>query len=345
MTNTVPLPFLQIPFQKEPRQPQSGSLKQREKVYVFATLAGTIITAVSQQVALSTIPLLGLILMQKANRDRLVLSQQKQQQTTVVMEESIGTLLSQIEQLKTEIEQRGSSQGYLTKTHLVPIITKLRQLQREDKAFKLRELGNINQAVESLQQQLNALTDQTQQLEHQLTFIQPAQPQPVAQVSQKQNRVAIFIDGANLYHSASQLGHEIDYAELLTLLNQKATSSQAFFYTGIDSSNQQQQRFLFRLKHLGYQIITKEVIKRADGSWKANLDVELALDMMALVDSYDIAILVSGDGDFAEVIERVQNLGKRVEVVSYRATTSQKLLALAQSYRDLASVTLPQKAA
>ena len=77
------------------------------------------------------------------------------------------------------------------------------------------------------------------------------------------------------------------------------------------------------------------MIKPADGSCKANLDVELALDLVELANTYDTAIWVSGDGDFIPAVEQIQRLGKRVEVVGYRATTSQKLIQLADDYFDL----------
>lgn len=89
------------------------------------------------------------------------------------------------------------------------------------------------------------------------------------------------------------------------------------------------------MQSLGYQIISKEIIKRADGSCKANLDVEFALHLVELSNTYDTAILASGDGDFAPAIERIQRLGKRVKVAGYRATTSQKLIELADDYLDL----------
>ncbi|EDX70831.1 conserved hypothetical protein [Coleofasciculus chthonoplastes PCC 7420] len=69
------------------------------------------------------------------------------------------------------------------------------------------------------------------------------------------------------------------------------------------------------------------------------LDVELALDLVELADTYDTAILVSGDGDFVPAIERIQQLSRRVEVVSYRATTSQKLMQLADNYLNLETQT------
>lgn len=65
----------------------------------------------------------------------------------------------------------------------------------------------------------------------------------------------------------------------------------------------------------------------------------MALDLVELANTYDTAILASGDGDFAPAIQRIQHFGKRVEVVSYRATTRQKIMELADDYFDLENLT------
>jgi uncharacterized LabA/DUF88 family protein len=342
-------PVMSLP-PRQLQQPPKISLKTKETLYILGVLAGTAFTAISQQAAFTSIPLLGLLLMQRTNQHRLTLAQQQQQQQiTTVVQQSLSSLSTQIQQLETQINQTETSpKNYLTKTHLTPIIAKLHQLQHENKVFKLKELGDLTQQINTLQQQLDNLTHQTENLQisqqkleqhfqqRSLQINPSRQPKHTPNQPQKTNRVAIFIDSANIYHSACQLGLEPpDYADFLTFLKRQSSSSQTFFYTGIDFTNQHQKRLLLRLKHLDCQIVSKEVIKRADGSCKANLDVELALDLVELADTYDTAILVSGDGDFIPAVERIQRLGKRVEVVGYRATTSQKLIELADDYFDL----------
>lgn len=342
-----------------PRQQQKLpkiSLATKETFSIFGIIAGTALTAISQQAAFTSIPILSLLLMQRTNQDRLILAQKQQkEQITTVIEQSLTSLSTQIQQLETQINQTESSpKNYLTKTHLAPVIAKLHQLQQENRVFKLREIKNLTQQINTLQEQIENLTYHTenlqtfqQKIEQKLQKIQQLssptkpshQPKHTPNQPHKTKRIAVFIDGANLYHSATQLGIEIDYAYLLTFLTGKTSTYQAFFYTGIDSTNQNQQTFLLRLQQIGYQIVSKAVIKRADGSRKANLDVELALDLVELANTYDTAIVVSGDGDFAPAIKRIQRLGKRVEVVGCGATTSQKLLELADDYLDLATLT------
>ena len=116
------------------------------------------------------------------------------------------------------------------------------------------------------------------------------------QVLENRGRVAIFIDGSNLFYAALQLGIEIDYTKLLCRLTAGSRLFRAFFYTGVDRTNEKQQGFLLWMRRNGYRVIAKDLVQLPDGSKKANLDVEIAVDMMALVGFYDTAILVSGDG-------------------------------------------------
>ncbi|MGB8698618.1 MAG: NYN domain-containing protein [Thermosynechococcaceae cyanobacterium] len=155
------------------------------------------------------------------------------------------------------------------------------------------------------------------------------------QVLENRGRVAIFIDGSNLFYAALQLGIEIDYTKLLCRLTGGSRLLRSFFYTGVDPTNEKQQGFLLWMRRNGYRVITKELIQLPDGSKKANLDVEIAVDMMALVGCYDTAILVSGDGDLAYAVDAVSYRGIRVEVVSLRSMTSDSLINVADRYIDL----------
>ncbi len=159
-----------------------------------------------------------------------------------------------------------------------------------------------------------------------------------AQVLENRGRVAIFIDGSNLFYAALQLGIEIDYTKLLCRLTGGSRLLRSFFYTGVDPTNEKQQGFLLWMRRNGYRVITKDLVQLPDGSKKANLDVEIAVDMMALVGCYDTAILVSGDGDLAYAVDAVSYRGIRVEVVSLRSMTSDSLINVADRYIDLDSI-------
>lgn len=316
-------------------QEQLETLKKTtDKIYTLGAILGTSILALSQQALWSSIPLFSLILLnQNANRrlDEFQTKRQYQDEKIVNLQEQTSSFLEQIKDLEDnllEIEQ--GSAKYLTKTHLAPIIAKLQQIQRQQKAFELKDLGNLNKEIISIKQQLEKAYKQTDNNSYSLPVEDKKNPlKPV------KKRIAIFIDGSNLYHSAKELGYELNYQDFLDWFQDSNSTCQAFFYTGVDSSNQQQKQFLYRLETYGYQIVSKEVVTRFNGSKKANLDVELALDLVNKADSYDTAILVSGDGDFSEAIKQVKDLNKRVEIISFRSTTSKRLINIADAYWNL----------
>src|SRR3989338_8164960 len=154
-------------------------------------------------------------------------------------------------------------------------------------------------------------------------------------------RIAIFIDGNNLFHAARTIGLEVDYAKLLKTLCNKGSLLRAFFYTGVDKNAAKQQGFLLWMRRNGYRVVQKELKVFPDGTKKANLDVEIAVDMLSLCGKYETAILVSGDEDFAYAVNAVAYKGARVEVAGFRNNTSPKLIDVADRFIDLDSL-IPQ---
>ncbi|MHC5737129.1 LabA-like NYN domain-containing protein [Nostoc sp.] len=156
--------------------------------------------------------------------------------------------------------------------------------------------------------------------------------------SLNRGRVAIFIDGLSLFHTALQLGIEIDYVKLLCHLTNGSRLLRAFFYTGVDLSNEKQQGFLLWMRRNGYRVVAKELVLPAENFKKSNLNVEIAVDMITLAPYYDTAVLVSGDGDLAYAVNAVSRMGVRVEVVSLQTTTSESLIDVADCFIDLDSI-------
>lgn len=148
-------------------------------------------------------------------------------------------------------------------------------------------------------------------------------------------RIAIFIDGNNLFHAARTIGVEVDYARLLKTLCKNGSLLRAFFYTGVDENASKQQGFLLWMRRNGYRVVQKELKVFPDGTKKANLDVEIAVDMLSLSGKYDTAILVSGDEDFAYAVNAVAYKGARVEIAGFRNNTSPKLIDVADRFIDL----------
>lgn len=151
-------------------------------------------------------------------------------------------------------------------------------------------------------------------------------------------RVVILIDGSNLFYAASYLSIEIDYVKLLRCLVSDRRLVRAYFYTGVDRSNEKQQGFLHWMRRNGYRVVAKDLIQFPDGSKKANVEVEIAVDMMLLADCCDTIVLLSGDGNLAYAANVVAYRGVQVEIVSLRTMTSDSLINVADRYTDLDSI-------
>ncbi len=158
-----------------------------------------------------------------------------------------------------------------------------------------------------------------------------APPQPVeAQVPLP--RVGIFVDVPNVMYAAERQGLVIDYARLLAFLSRGRELVRASAYAPISDDPQakiESQKFVQPFVDRGYRIVTKPLKRYADGSIKANFDVELAIDILTMSDRLDIVSLVSGDGDFRRLVELVASRGVRVEVVAFAQSMSHELRAIA----------------
>jgi uncharacterized LabA/DUF88 family protein len=151
-------------------------------------------------------------------------------------------------------------------------------------------------------------------------------------------RVAVFIDGNNLFHAARFHNIDIDYNKLLRVLLGDGRLLRAFFYTGVDVGAERQQGFLLWMRRNGFRVIQKELKTFYDGTRKANLDVEIAVDMLSLAGCYDTAVLVSGDEDFVYAVNAVAYKGCRVEIAGFRSNTAPKLIDVADYFIDLGEI-------
>jgi uncharacterized LabA/DUF88 family protein len=155
--------------------------------------------------------------------------------------------------------------------------------------------------------------------------------------------VAVFVDVANIFYAAKAAGVDIDYVTLLKASSAGRDLVRAYAYTGLDPDNENQRNFHDFLRRHGYKVVSKDIRKYGDGKVKANLDIELVVDMMKTARNLDIAIVVSGDGDFAPAIRAVQEQGVRVEVVSFRGNTSSDLMDVADQFTDITQIAKVEK--
>ena len=141
-------------------------------------------------------------------------------------------------------------------------------------------------------------------------------------MSSSSNRIALFIDGANLYATGKTLGFDIDYKRLLKEFQSRGTLLRAFYYTAIieDQEYSSIRPLIDWLDYNGYTVVTKATKEFVDASGrrkvKGNMDIELAVDAMELAEHIDQMVLFSGDGDFRSLVEAMQRRGVRVTVIS-----------------------------
>ncbi len=145
-------------------------------------------------------------------------------------------------------------------------------------------------------------------------------------------RIALFIDGANLYATAKSLGFDIDYKRLLREFQAKGTLIRAFYYTALieDQEYSSIRPLIDWLDYNGYAVVTKPTKEFVDSlgrrKVKGNMDIELAVDAMEMAEHIEHMVLFSGDGDFRSLVEAVQRKGVRVSVIS-TITTQPPMIA------------------
>lgn len=161
-------------------------------------------------------------------------------------------------------------------------------------------------------------------------------------------RVALFIDGANLYSAARALGFDIDYRRLLKAFREKGRLVRAYYYTALveDQEYSPIRPLVDWLDYNGFRLVTKPAREYTDAQgrkrWRGDMDVEIAVDMLEMAAHADHLVLFSGDGDFRVLVEAVQRRGARVTVVSTVKSqppmASDDLRRQADSFVDLADL-------
>jgi uncharacterized LabA/DUF88 family protein len=161
-------------------------------------------------------------------------------------------------------------------------------------------------------------------------------------------KIALFIDGANLYATSRALGFDIDYRRLLAYFQAKAYLLRAHYYTALveDQEYSSIRPLIDWLDYNGYRVVTKPAKEFTDSSGrrkiKGNMDIELTIDALELVEVVDHYVLFSGDGDFRTLVQALQRRGRKVSVVSTMASQppmiSDDLRRQADNFIDLAQL-------
>jgi uncharacterized protein (TIGR00288 family) len=157
----------------------------------------------------------------------------------------------------------------------------------------------------------------------------------------KQSRIGVFIDAANLELSAKDRRFKVDYKKLYKWIGEFGCIEYAGFFT-VRFDNKKHDKFLTLLKKIGYKLITKKLKHIRDKNKghlrKANFDVEIAVEAIKRINSYDVFILFSGDSDFDYLLKEAKAQSKETIVVSMRYHVSRELVDRAEKYIDLRKI-------
>ena len=155
-------------------------------------------------------------------------------------------------------------------------------------------------------------------------------------IPNKEQRVGIFIDIQNLYHSAKNLyGARVNFAELVKKLAKDRKQVRTLAYIVRSDPSTGEEAFFDALEKSGIELRSKDIQVFSSGAKKADWDVGIVIDAVRIASSCDVVCLCSGDGDFIPLIEYLENKGKRTEVIAFGRSASAKLKEEADEFIDL----------
>lgn len=155
----------------------------------------------------------------------------------------------------------------------------------------------------------------------------------------RNQRVGVFIDVQNMYYSAKALyNRKVDFGKILELAVGDRALVRAIAYV-IRAESKQEQAFFESLEKRGLEIKAKDLQTFYDGNKKGDWDIGIAMDVMRLAGKLDVIALVSGDGDFADLLQHVKALGCRAEAIAFGQSSSSLLRAEAEKFIDLSEHT------
>jgi uncharacterized LabA/DUF88 family protein len=152
-----------------------------------------------------------------------------------------------------------------------------------------------------------------------------------------EQRVAVLIDLQNMYHSAKRIhGARVNFANVLKVAVAGRKLIRALAY-GITTEGGEEEQFFEALRKRGFELKTKPLQTYYDGQKKGDWDIGIAMDLVRLAPKIDVAVLVSGDGDYQPLVEYAKAAGTRVEVMAFRESASAQLIQAADAFIDLSS--------
>ncbi|MBN1385347.1 NYN domain-containing protein [Candidatus Woesearchaeota archaeon] len=149
-------------------------------------------------------------------------------------------------------------------------------------------------------------------------------------------RVGVFVDIQNMYYSAKNLyGKKVNFEQVIRIAEAERSLIRAIAYV-IKTDIKEEEHFRTALRNIGFEVKAKDLQIFPGGAKKGDWDVGIAIDMIELAPKLDVAVLVSGDGDFIPLVEHLKKaMGCRVEVIAFGSSTSGKLKEVADDFIDL----------
>jgi uncharacterized LabA/DUF88 family protein len=197
------------------------------------------------------------------------------------------------------------------------------------------ELERQRRTIDRLTRDVDDLKKLQRELIEKLDRVDGARPGVALQ------RVGVFVDVANVELAADKLSRRLDWTKVLKKLTKDRQLIRAVAYSPVHEDinvSLESQRFTEPFVDRGYRLVTKPLKKFSDGTVKANVDIEMTVEILEMLDRLDIVCLVSGDGDFEPLVKTIQSKGIRVEVVSIGAATAMALKRACDKFIDLGAI-------
>ncbi|MFH1089510.1 MAG: NYN domain-containing protein [Candidatus Uhrbacteria bacterium] len=154
-------------------------------------------------------------------------------------------------------------------------------------------------------------------------------------INHPNQRIGVFIDTQNMYYSARNVfGRKVNFGNIVKEAVGERKLIRAIAYV-VRTKSEEERPFFDALQNLGIETREKELMQYESGQKKADWDVGLVIDIVRMLDMLDVVVLISGDGDFTALVDYAKNRGRIVEVMSFRETTSSKLVEAADNYINL----------
>ena len=153
-------------------------------------------------------------------------------------------------------------------------------------------------------------------------------------------RRGVFIDAQNIFMctKVTHPNHYMNYQALLEFLSKDGAISTFTIFYPVDPANESQTKFVMSLALMGYRVVTKPIKKLPNGSIKANMDMEMALEILDQAPFLDEIVIVSGDSDFASLVNRLARMGKRVVVIGPDLFSSHELIQACHEFVSLSQI-------